>query len=104
MSRSSKSSVGLTQIAAALVFPTGVAADDTYVYWTEQMEAGHVYRCPYAPGYCEVPEDIAPAGAPLGRPGASKSPGAGSTGRTPTTARSGAVHSLVAATATPPST
>ena len=69
VSRSSKSSAGLTQIAAALLFPTGVAADDTYVYWTEQQEEGHVYRCPYAPGYCDAPEDIAPAAAPLGRPG-----------------------------------
>jgi DNA-binding beta-propeller fold protein YncE len=56
------------QLAAALDLPMSIAVDDTNIYWTAWLPAGHVYRCPYAAGYCNTPEDLAPAGGPLGRP------------------------------------
>lgn len=55
------------QVAASLNLPTQIAADDSYVYWTEWTLAGHVYRCPY-PGSCNAPEDIAPAAGGLPHP------------------------------------
>lgn len=67
--RSPKDSASVKQVAAALDLPSGVAADETYVYWTEQTASGHVYRCAFAEGYCDAPEDIAPAAGPLARPG-----------------------------------
>ena len=66
--RSPKGAADYTQIAAARSLPTGIAVDETYVYWTEELPEGHVYRCPFAAGYCDAPEDIVPAAGPLGRP------------------------------------
>jgi hypothetical protein len=68
VSFSPKDTSMLSQVTASLDLPTGVAADDTYVYWTEQTSSGHVYRCAFAAGYCNTPEDIAPSAGPLGRP------------------------------------
>jgi hypothetical protein len=51
---------GFTDVASALQLPTGIAADDAYVYWTEaDPTAGKVRRCPYTVGYCANPEDLA---------------------------------------------
>jgi hypothetical protein len=60
---------GQTDLAAALVFPTGLAADDTYVYWTQATAAGAVLRCDHTVGYCNTPKNVAPAAGPLGSPG-----------------------------------
>ncbi|MFT3773754.1 MAG: hypothetical protein QM820_50925 [Minicystis sp.] len=68
VSSAPKSSQILTQHAASLNFPTGVAVDDTYVYWTEREPSGHVRRCAYGSGYCDNPEDVAPAAGGLARP------------------------------------
>lgn len=55
-------------IASALDLPTDVAADATNVYWTQATAKGAVWRCPHNEGYCNTPEDVAPAAGPLGRP------------------------------------
>jgi hypothetical protein len=68
VARSPKTSSQVAQIAAALNLPNAVAADDTYTYWTESVPNGHVYRCALAAGYCDNPEDVAPAAGGLGRP------------------------------------
>lgn len=66
--RSPKTTSAITQIAGARNLPDAVAVDDTYAYWTESVPGGHVYRCALADGYCNDPEDIAPAAGGLGRP------------------------------------
>jgi hypothetical protein len=67
--RSPTSTKDLQQLSASLQLPAGVDADDTYAYWTEHLPGGHVYRCAIADGYCDTPEDIAPAAGGLGSPG-----------------------------------
>jgi hypothetical protein len=66
--KAAKSGLDLTQITAALVLPSGVAADDAYVYWAQRSQDGKVLRCPHDQGYCDVPEEIAPAADPLAEP------------------------------------
>jgi hypothetical protein len=66
--RASKGGQDVTQIAGALVSPTSVVADDTYVYYTRWSDDGKVFRCPLGGTYCDSPEEIAPAAAPLARP------------------------------------
>ena len=67
--KSPRTGGGQTDLAAGLVLPTGLAADDTYVYWTQSTASGAVLRCDHTQGYCDTPEDIAPAAGPLGLPG-----------------------------------
>lgn len=66
VARSPKNAPESAQIAAALDFPAGVAADDANVVWTEDAPSGRVWRCPWTRGYCDVPEEVAegPFGAP----------------------------------------
>jgi len=54
---------GPSQIISALFLPTAVAADGSYVYFLESVPGGKVQRCPVSGGYCNTPEDIAPADA-----------------------------------------
>jgi hypothetical protein len=57
-----------TDLAASLVLPTGLAADDTYVYWTEATMSGSVLRCDHTLGYCMTPTSVAPQAGALGLP------------------------------------
>ena len=57
-----------TDLAASLVLPTGLAVDDTYVYWTEGTMSGSVLRCDHTLGYCMTPTSIAPQAGALGLP------------------------------------
>jgi hypothetical protein len=66
--KSPRTGVGQTDLAAALVLPGGLAADDTYVYWTQATVTGAVMRCDHTLGYCNAPQNIAPAAGPLGLP------------------------------------
>jgi hypothetical protein len=60
---------GVTDVAGALDLPTGIAADDMYVYWTEAKVNGRVLRCVHNDAqYCDTPADIAKAAGPLGVP------------------------------------
>ena len=68
VARSPAGEASLTQMAAGRMYPLGIAVDDAYAYWTEEEAGGHVYRCPVGGTYCDTPEDIAPAGGPLGHP------------------------------------
>jgi hypothetical protein len=64
-----RSGTGLKMIAASLDLPTGVAADATYVYWTQATSAGgKVLRCPHNESFCQAPVDIAPGAGPLAGP------------------------------------
>jgi hypothetical protein len=65
--RSPVATPGMVGIASGLDQPAHVAADDSYVYWTEGIPMGHVVRCPY-PASCAAPEDIAPAAGGFPRP------------------------------------
>ncbi len=63
--KSPRTAAGETVITAALLLPTGLAADDTYVYWTQGTASGAVLRCDHTQGYCQTPVNVAPqAGAP----------------------------------------
>ncbi len=66
--KSSRTGPGQTDLAAALVLPTGLAADDTYVYWTEATTSGAVLRCDHTQGYCTTPVNVAPKAGALGLP------------------------------------
>jgi hypothetical protein len=55
-------------VSAALDFPTAVAADATYLYWTQSTAEGKILRCPHNENYCEFPEDVAPGAGAIGRP------------------------------------
>jgi hypothetical protein len=66
--KSPRTGPGQTDIAASLVLPTGLAADDTYVYWTEATVSGTLLRCDHTLGYCMTPTSIAPKGGALGLP------------------------------------
>jgi hypothetical protein len=66
--KSPRTGAGQTDLAAALVLPTGLAADDTYVYWTQATMSGKVLRCNHTMGYCTTPSDVAPKAGALGLP------------------------------------
>ncbi len=66
--KSPRTGAGETNITAALVLPTGLAADDTYVYWTQATTSGKVLRCNHTTGYCMTPSNVAPAAGALGLP------------------------------------
>ncbi|MFO0761221.1 MAG: hypothetical protein U0359_32380 [Byssovorax sp.] len=66
--RATKTGKDMTQIASALTSPTAVAADDTYVYFTQWSAAGRIFRCPHGSGYCDAPEPITKAGVDLSFP------------------------------------
>ncbi|APR88558.1 Putative serine/threonine-protein kinase pknH [Minicystis rosea] len=66
--RASTTGQGVTQITGNLVSPSAVAADDMYVYFTRSSPDGRVFRCPHGAGYCDAPEDLAHAAAPLAQP------------------------------------
>ncbi len=55
-------------VAQSEPLPTGLAADDTYVYFSRMTAAGRVLRCAYLDGFCETPVDIAPSAGDLARP------------------------------------
>jgi hypothetical protein len=63
-----RTGAGLTDLAAALVLPMGLAADATYVYWTQATVAGALLRCDHTLGYCDKPVNVAPAAGTLGLP------------------------------------
>jgi len=63
-----RTGVNPTAVTAALTSPSGLAADATYVYWTQATAVGKVLRCPYGPGYCDTPEDVAPGASTLNLP------------------------------------
>ena len=66
--KSPRTGSGETNITAALVLPTGLAADDTYVYWTQSTLSGKVLRCDHTQGYCQTPINVAPKAGALGLP------------------------------------
>jgi hypothetical protein len=66
--RSPRTGTGNLYIATALVLPSGLAADDTYVYWAQATASGAVLRCDYTQAPCTKPDDVAPAAGPLGLP------------------------------------
>lgn len=66
--KSPRTGAGQTDIAASLVLPTGLAADDTYVYWTEATMSGTVLRCDHTAGYCMTPTSVVPSSGTLGLP------------------------------------
>lgn len=57
--KSPRTGAGQTDIAAALVLPGGIVADDMYVYWTQATMGGAVLRCDYTQGYCMTPANVA---------------------------------------------
>jgi hypothetical protein len=67
--KSPRTGSGQTDLAAALTFPSGLVADATYVYWTQDTVMGAVMRCNHTLGYCNTPDNIAPAAGQLGLPG-----------------------------------
>lgn len=67
--KSPRIGAGKIDIAAALVLPTGLAADAKYVYWTDTTMGGSVLRCDHTLGYCDLPDHVAPAAGALGFPG-----------------------------------
>lgn len=56
---------GAEEISAGRSQPTGIAADDLRLYFTEYNATGHVLRCEHGSGYCAAPTDVAPAAGPL---------------------------------------
>ncbi|MEP7121962.1 MAG: hypothetical protein ABJE95_13665 [Byssovorax sp.] len=66
--KSPRTAAGETVITAALVLPTGLAADDTYVYWTQGTASGAVLRCDHTQGYCQTPVNVAQKAGALGLP------------------------------------
>ena len=66
--KSPRNGPGQMDLAAALVLPTGLAADATYVYWTEATMSGAVLRCDHTLGYCTTPDNVAPKAGALGLP------------------------------------
>jgi hypothetical protein len=66
--KSPRNGAGQTDLAAGLVLPTGLAADDTYVYWTQSTLSGAVLRCDHTLGYCSTPENVALKAGALGLP------------------------------------
>jgi hypothetical protein len=65
---SPKLAAGTAEIAAGMVLPTGIATDDQNVYFTQWTTDGKVLRCPHSQGFCQIPQDVAAAAGPLGRP------------------------------------
>ncbi|MEZ4295964.1 MAG: hypothetical protein R3B70_13395 [Polyangiaceae bacterium] len=68
LARSPKDTFAYQQLTAELNLPSGIAVDETYIYWTEKLESGRVLRCPLSAGFCQTPEEVAPAGSPYARP------------------------------------
>jgi len=66
--KSPRTGSGQIDLAASQVLPTGLAADDTYVYWTQATMSGKVMRCDHTLGYCMTPSDVAPKAGELGLP------------------------------------
>lgn len=59
---------GSNDVAAGLVLPTGLATDETQVYWSQWTTAGKVLRCAQSQGFCQTTFDVMPAAGPLGHP------------------------------------
>ncbi len=63
-----RTGVNPTVVTAALTSPSGLAADATYVYWTQATAVGKILRCAYGAGYCDTPQDVAPGASTLNLP------------------------------------
>jgi hypothetical protein len=66
--KSPRVGAGNLYVQTALVLPTGLAADDTHVYWTQGTASGAVLRCDYSQPPCPTTEDVAPKAGALGLP------------------------------------
>lgn len=55
-------------LAEAQRLPTGIAANDSYVYFSRWTNDGRVLRCDALAGFCQSPVDIAPSAGDLGHP------------------------------------
>ena len=66
--KASKPAMAGEELSAGRLQPTGIAADDLRVYWSEYNSMGRVYGCPHTTGYCNTPVDVAPALGPLSYP------------------------------------
>lgn len=62
-----KAMMGSQEIIAGQVQPTGLAADDLRVYWTEYTQNGRVRTCLHGQ-YCAASDEVAKAAGPLAFP------------------------------------